>query len=330
MSEIPFVNQLGDALDAAIAKQPARAPRIRRLGRRRYLAVALAALTVGGAGAAVATLSTDPVEIGFGAVGCFEGQDVDGGAAVTSDPNREPVEICADVLAGQGLTATDLIACHWEGHGVVVMPHEGRRSCAALELAPLPPSYTGARLRASRLQAVAVEFERDAGCLAPGVFARRLTAELRRRGWTGWRAVADGGGGPCGRVSVPTGSSLTGSIGPAVDAGSRTIDVKGRAPLRLELMLTQPGSPGSRLFDTSGERCFTLAGLEKHVRRVLAFAKAPINFRSGSLHSYAEVTGPRGDRYTEGCAIYEGAFADYSGGRVEIVVDLSQRDAPLR
>jgi hypothetical protein len=325
MSEIPFVNQLGDALETAIAR-PARAPRMRRLGRRRYLAVALAALTVAGGGAAMADLLTDPVEIGFGSVGCFEQPDVDGNVIVTSDPTRAPVEICAEVLASQGLQASDLIACGWDGHGVVVMPHGGARSCAELDLAALPVSYTRARLRASRLQAVTVNFERDAGCLGPPEFARRLTAELRRRGWTNWRAVPDGGSGPCGRVSVPTGSSIAGSIGPAVDAGRRTIDVQGRAPLDLELALSEPGSPGVRLFDTSGERCFTLPGLEEHVRRVLAPLEAPIRFRHGSLHSAADVVAPRGDRYAEGCAIFEGAHPTFPGGRVVIVAQLLQRD----
>ena len=94
MSEIPFVNQLGDALETAIAK-PARAPRLRRLGRRRYLAVALAALAVTGGSAAVAELFTDPVEIGFGAVGCFEQPSTDGNVAVISDPTSTPVELCA-------------------------------------------------------------------------------------------------------------------------------------------------------------------------------------------------------------------------------------------
>jgi len=327
MSEIPFVNQLGDALEAAIAK-PSRAPRLRRLGRRRYLAVALAALAVVGGGAAIAEILHDPVEIGFGAVGCLGDRGIDGGVAVTTDPTRAPVEICASALASEGFTASDLIACSWEGHGVVVMPHQGRRSCTAHDLAPLPASYTRARLRASRLQAVAVKFEHDAGCLTPPEFARRLTAELRRRGWTGWRAVAHGGGGPCGRVSVPTGSSLVGSIGPAVDATRRTIAVKGRAPLELELALVEPGSPGARLFDTSGERCFTLEGLEAHVRGTLARLNVPIRFHHRSLASFVEVTGPRGERYAEGCAIYEGAAPSYSGGRLEIVVELSQRDPP--
>jgi hypothetical protein len=42
------------------------------------------------------------------------------------------------------------------------------------------------------------------------------------------------------------------------------------------------------------------------------------------------VTGSRGDRYAEGCAIFEGAAAAFPGGRTQIVVDLGQRDAPER
>ncbi len=88
MSEIPFVNRLGDALDTAIAKQPSRAPRRFRLTRRRHLAVALVALAAVGAGAAVATLSTDPVEIGFGAVACFDRPSTDGDVAIIERPDE--------------------------------------------------------------------------------------------------------------------------------------------------------------------------------------------------------------------------------------------------
>jgi hypothetical protein len=127
MSDIPYVNQLGDAFDEAIARG-ARAPRLRRLGRRRYLAVALVALTVAGGGAAVAGLCTDPVEIGFGAVGCFDRPSTDGDVAIVSDPTKSPVEVCASALPDDGLEARDLIACQWTDHGIVVLPHEGRRN----------------------------------------------------------------------------------------------------------------------------------------------------------------------------------------------------------
>lgn len=39
---------------------------------------------------------------------------------------------------------------------------------------------------------------------------------------------------------------------------------------------------------------------------------------------------PRGLRYDEGCAIYDGAHFVYPDGRIAIVAELSQRDAPER
>jgi hypothetical protein len=171
-----------------------------------------------------------------------------------------------------------------------------------------------------------MEFERGAGCLAPAEFARRLTSKLRRGGWPGWRAVVRGGRGPCGRVSVPSGSTLLGSIGSSVDATRRTIAIKGRAPIELEQVIYGAESPGVSLFDGSGQRCFTLAALEEHVRAVLARAEAPIRFRHGSMPADQGIEQPRSARYAQGCAIFVGAHPAFPGGRTEIVVELWQRD----
>jgi hypothetical protein len=327
MSEIPFVNRLGDAIDIAIAR-PAPARRRIRLPRRRYLAVALAAVAVAGGGAAIAGILHDPVEIGFGAVGCFEGTEPDGNVAVITDPTKSPVQLCAAALPNDGLEASDLLACAWDGHGIVVVKRGDRGTCTARGLAPVPAAYTLGRKRAARLQAVAVGFDRSAGCLAPSDFARRLTARLHARGWVRWRAIARGGEGPCGRVSLATGSSIVGSIAGAVDGARRTIAVQGRAPLGLERMLLQPGSPGERLFGTSGARCFTVARLERHIRHVLGPARTPIRFRVTSMRDFVELMGPRGARYAEGCAVFAAAGTAFPGGHVEVVIDLLQRDAP--
>jgi hypothetical protein len=327
MSEIPYVNQLGEAFDVAIARR-ARTPRLRRLGRRRYLAVALAALTVAGGGAAAAGLFTDPVEIGFGNVACYEGTEPSGNVAIISDPTVAPAELCASSLPSLGFEARDLIACQWPGHGVVVVVRGDRGGCTSRELAPVPPAYARARHRAVRLQALVMEFERRAGCLAPREFARRLTVMLRSGGWPGWRAVVRGGRGPCGRVSAPNGSKLLGSIGSSVDAVRRTIAIRGRATIELEQLIYGADSPGVSLFDSSGERCFTVTGLEQHVREVLARVQVPIRFTVHRMPPNQGTEPPRGDRYAEGCAIYVGAHPDFPGGRTEVVAELMQRDAP--
>ena len=266
MSEIPYVNQLGDAFDEAIA-HGARARRRRpRLGRRRYLAVALAALAVGGGGAAVAGLFTDPVEIGFGNVACYEGTEPSGNVAIISDPTMAPAQLCATSLSSRGFEAHDLIACQWPGHGVVVVVRGDRGRCTSRGLAPVPPSYARARRRAVRLETLAMEFERGAGCLAP---ARVRAAS--DGGAPQWRVAALAGGRGRWSRSVrprlgPERVQLLGSIGSSVDATRRTIAIKGRASIELEQVIYGADSPGVRLFDSSGERCFTLAALEKHVR----------------------------------------------------------------
>jgi hypothetical protein len=331
MSEIPFVNQLGDALETAIAK-PARAPRLRRLGRRRYLAVALAALAVTGGSAAVAGLFHDPVEIGFGAVGCFDGPDTDGNVSVLSDPNRSPLAICASVMTEQGLDLgkRDLIACSWGGHGIVVVAHEGRRSCRAHDLLSVPAGYTSARKRAARLDADVKRYEREAGCVPPAEFARGLTQALHAAGWGRWRAVpGDGQGsgeGPCGRVSAPTGSELLGPIGSQVDAAHRTITVMGAFPLALEEFVYGADSPGVRLYDESGARCFNTPELEQHVRETFAPTGVPVRFTVKPLQPGVSIADSRGARYADGCTVFAAASIRYPDKRTEILVELNRRD----
>jgi hypothetical protein len=330
MSEIPFVNQLGDAIEVAIARPAGARRRLRIRGRRRYLAVALAALAVAGGGAAVAGLLHDPVEIGFGSVACFETTEPSGNIAVIGDPTREPAELCAASMpeAYGGLTASDLIACMWPNHGVVVVVRGNRGSCVARGLAPLPVSYTRARRRAARLQALAQRFERRFDCLAPRPFARRLTRELRVAGWSRWRAVVRGGEGSCGRVSPMSGSALLGSIGPVVDAQRRTIQVRAAFPLSLERLVYDAGSPGANLFESSWARCYTVEGLKRHVREQLADTGVPILFTVRSLADGAGIQSPGGDRYADGCAVFGGASIRGSDGRTEIAAELTQRDAP--
>jgi hypothetical protein len=330
MSDIPFVNQLGDAIETALAR-PAPTRRRFRLPRRRWLAVSLAALAVAGSGAAVAGLLHDPVEIGFGSVACFEGTEPEGNIAVIADPTRRPADLCATAMRDtyRGLDARDLIACMWPGHGVAVVVRGERGSCAARGLAPLPPSYTHGRRRAARLQDVVQRLDLAADCAPPLEFARRLTRRLHAAGWPGWRAVPPAErDAPCGRVSVPSGRALLGSIGSEVNAERRTIQVHTAFPLHLERLVYDAGSPGAALFESSWSRCFSVAGLERHVREQLAAARIPIAFSVRSLVPNAGISGAGGDRYAEGCAVYSGAYIRSRGGRTEIVAELTQRDAP--
>lgn len=318
MSEIPFVNQLGDALDAAIA---ARAPARRRvrLGRRRYLAVALAALAVAGGGAAVADMLSDPAELGLGGIACYSGPGKSGSVAVvgTGDLARSPVEICGDAMASEGLTEADLVACG-HGVGVSVVRRAGAGTCRRLGMVPLPVAYEASRERVRRLTERAVALERSADCIPPAEMARRLRALLADAGWTGWRVVVRGGEGPCGRLSGIGGSDVR--LLTNMDAGRRTIGVTGGMPMALEEMLFGSESLGVRLIESSGERCFTLAELEEHARRLLAPTGRAVTFRVRPVPPDYGIGPPRGRLYERGCAVSSGPFPLYGDGRIEIGV----------
>ena len=202
MSEIPYVKQLGDAFDEAIADGA-------RARRRRH----------GSAGGANSRsrwrrsrsrwrrgrggLFTDPVEIGFGT--CVLREDgAERQLAIISDPPGRR-STCAHTLPAS-LEAHDLIACQWPGP----RGGGGARESRPLHdrgLAPVPPS-TPAAPQGRPPQALAW-VERGAVPGARGLRAR-LTAELRVvAGRAGARLCVWCG--PCGGLG-PSGSEMLGRL----------------------------------------------------------------------------------------------------------------------
>ena len=118
------------------------------------------------------------------------------------------------------------------------------------------------------------------------------------------------------------------SIGSSVDATKRTIAVAAAYPLELERLLYGAGSPGVRPFDTSGERCFTVDGLEQRVRETLTRAGVgvPIRFTVEPLQPNTGIADARGDRYAEGCTVYAEVSLRSREGRTEVLVELTRRD----
>ncbi|MEA2330441.1 MAG: hypothetical protein QOH58_579 [Thermoleophilaceae bacterium] len=319
MSEIPFVNRLGDALESAVA---APAPARRRLGRRRLGVLALAVFLLGASGATVARIMADPEQLAIGVVACYERPDLSGGVSVTSADGRSPTAVCARTWTASGKTAPPLVACAQEA-AIAVIPGRGPAACGRAGLEPMPAGYGVARAKVARLTRDVAALEAAADCIPPRTLARRTQALLRRTGWSGWRAVArPGGGGPCGRILQPGGSpdlSLAGGLGVA----DRELSVMGGPPRSLDRRLYGRSSLAVALMDASGERCFTVAGLQAHARRVLAVTGRPVRFRIGRLPANTGVVAPRGDRYEQGCAIAVGAAPVYpSPGEVAVEVEI--------
>jgi hypothetical protein len=207
VSDIPFVQALGDALDAATV-----APRRRH----RRVILAVAALLLVGSGAAAASLLTNSTELASDSVGCY---DAAGNVSVVAVEGFSPVATCARVLH----TRRPLVACAGEG-AVLVYPRPAPRDCK-----PLPASYRAARVRFLALQRNVRALERSAGCLPPAAMAQRVDALLARTGWAGWRAQVryDMSKGPCGWVSQPNGAGRLGITGMLDTDGLRVYVVPG-------------------------------------------------------------------------------------------------------
>jgi hypothetical protein len=326
MSEIPFVNRLGDAIDEVIAApQPAaRLPRRRRA--RRYVQIALAALLVAGGTMAVAQVLSDPDELATASVACYGAAYPNGGGVVDWAGTRSPVEVCAHALEVDG---ESLVACD-AGGTVAVLRRSGPRTCTAAGLSRLPAGYSAARGKVAALERKLLALQTSAECIPPEELARRAQALLDRLGWSGWRTnlrrdVYDG---PCGAIMQMGGTPRL-TLAGALDYPGRELMVTDGLPRSLaSLLYGTPSKPGvaAWLVDLSGRRCYTEAGLRSYVERKLSSTGRRIGFRTASLRADVGLSGPRGRRYREGCAVIDviGPAADFEGLVVRILRDPSR------
>ena len=304
MSEIPFVNRLGDAIETATA-QPERAKRRRR--RRRFGGLAVAILLLGAGGVTVAEILDDPEKLATGPVACYDRASLDANAYVQSAEGRSPTELCAGLLR----TSAPLAPCV-KGEGVFVFPGPPE-TCERLGLKPLPAGYDAARLKVARLRAAVDRVIRRADCIPPAELARRLQRILDRHGWRGWRAVVGGPKGPCGWVGVPIG----------MRAERRELGVYGGPPRSLDRFLS---GPGGGLMVESSQRCYTVRGLSRLVRRRLAPAGRPLRIvvEVGPLPDHQQFEPPaRQRRFEQGCAVADDVYAVFPRpGRIVIRAEI--------
>ena len=317
MSEIPFVNKLGDAIDAATATpRPVR----RRLPRRRFGVLALAVLLLGATGVTVARIASDGEMLAIGSVGCYENADLSGDIAVLNTDGRSPVAVCTDAWSAANGPVPPMLAC--VHGGVAVIPARGIKSCADAGLEELPRGYKPAQRKVARLARDVAKLEAAADCIPPRVLASSAQALLARTGWKGWRTVLRPGGGPCGHILMRGGSpdlTVTSALFP--DAAQLT--VRGGPPRSLDRQLFGERSLAVALMDVSGERCHTLPELRAQARRVLAPTRRPLTFEVGRMPAGQGMEQPRGGLYAQGCAIAVGAYAVYTtSGEVGVEAEL--------
>jgi hypothetical protein len=324
MSEIPYVRELGDALErAAAAAPPKRAGLLRGRGRRRRVAILAFAILLAASAVTTAAIVGDPEQLAVGSVGCLESGDLDGDIAVIPLDGRSPVAVCATLWTNRGEVAPPLVACDSD-KGILVITGVGAESCRSAGMAELPSGYQAAEARMARLVRDVAAVEESSDCLAPAGLARRLQRVLDATGWTGWRATVGGGDGPCGWARRHGGGPEL-SLSPALDGDARVLEVIPGPPRSLDRQLYGEDAIVVGLFDDTGERCFGLAELREHVLRKMAVTGREIRFKLGRMPAGTGLERPRGDRYAEGCAIFVGAGPVYpAAGGVAVEVELWQ------
>lgn len=255
MSQIPFVNLLGEAIEAAISHEEARSPRGiasgRGPGRRwrlpgvgvllghRRVSVVLVALVIGGGAVAVAETLQNSTALVTGGIVCYAGTGM--GASVQMYANveangRSPEAACADVFrtdgpAALGRPGVNLIACA-DPHGyVAVFRATGvADQCQAEGMSALQArSYTVAQSSVDRLVRALNKIGASRTCMAPRLLAADVQHVLDRLGWSGWRAqlqrqpTGSGSSGASPR-SAPTALHASSSCGLFLGTGSSFSD----------------------------------------------------------------------------------------------------------
>lgn len=313
MSEIPFVNRLGDAIEAASTAHLSR--RQGRL-RRRLLLGGLGIALAAGSVAATWVFSGNPEQLASTSVGCYEQAGLDGNVTIVSAGDRSPVAACAQVLR----TDRPLVACAARGH-VAVLPGRGREACEKAGLSPLPVQYASARARVNAFARDVAVLESSADCIPSRRLASRVQALLDRSpGWFGWRVWlrSDLDRGPCGAVTMPGGDGSR-TIEGALDPQGHRVQVFPTAARSTTELLYGGGGLAPHLQDASGARCYTRSALERLVRRRIVPTDRALMITTKRVTG--ELSGARGRRLNDGCAIVSEVYAATDGYGIVVAIN---------
>lgn len=317
MSQIPFVNQLGDALEAAAARsrRPARRPRRRRP----FAYVAIGAVLIGGSAIAAGVLPGDERTASV-AVNCYLDASLDGEPILEDAGTRSPVAVCAAALRDAGKPADALVACsHGPGNGprngtLAVVPGRSARACQRPGLVPLAPDFERARVKIARLERDLIRLEAKVDCLPPAALAARVRRLLARTGWRGWTSQpsrAASANGPCGTVITLGGAE--GGLTTGFDSRTRTIVVDGGFAQSIEDRLYGDGyrnGPLARLDRASSARCMTTSALTRMAKRAFSAARLDMRADVGPLPPHIRIGHPGATLYDQGCAVVAGVQPD--------------------
>jgi hypothetical protein len=234
MSEIPFVNTLGDAIETAIAAQaPSSSSRRSRswvLRGRGRLIVALAILLLGGA--AFAATQQSSRSLATAGLACYEGTGTDASAYYdVAEHGRSPQAACAEVFRASGPRAlaaagVQLIACAAPRGYVAVFKSNGSAGqCTGLRMSPLQTApYALAEASVQKLLRQLRPLTQARACIPAHTLEADVDRVLRRLGWRGWHSAIQqqlSHQGTCATFEA-TGSSMSDPTA-SLDAKHRTV-----------------------------------------------------------------------------------------------------------
>lgn len=311
MSDIPFVERLGDAFDAAVA-----APR--RSRRRLVVAAAVAAIALGVAAIAVARMLAGPDELAAQNVACYSSADLRSNVVVVASDGAPAAAACADALRRMGERVPPLVACA-NGPSVAVIPGDAPSACARAGLAPLPEGFAASQADVAQLAHAVLALEAERDCIPPDELAGGVKQLLAAQGWTGW-TVAVRSAGPCGSVSTLDGDG-TRRVDGALDPQDRVVFVFAGAARSTVTLLYGSHGLARALADESGARCYTLRGLSAlvHARAESAGRSATVEL-AAPLPAGVGFADVREQRYRAGCAVITDVRAASDGRDVVAVI----------
>jgi hypothetical protein len=355
MSQIPFLNELGDALDTAIARQGRRAggrgPRFR--GRRHTVVFAALAIAVLGGGAAVAaTLLNTGQKLADGRVNCYystaplralHGAPDRGTGIVSGD---SPIAICrqafqSDMHFGNVPPGTKpgphvFVACRATSTTVNVYFSDGRPAqCERLKQSPLPLTYAAATRQLKALSARLATIQQHRGCESPRAMAQQVQQALTAVGLDGWR------------ISVPPAQTpARWDVGPAGTGGtcgslaqaSWVNTPKASAPLFsndrvISISLGPPESTATRMYHAIGrlyqetyEHCYTPASVRPLVRRAFAPLGMQVRFATAANQKGTQYERASQRLYERGCVRFNTAYPGNNNHYADVL--LIAKNAP--
>ena len=311
MSEIPFVNQLGDAIETAVT--PAQGPLRPRHRRRRFVIFALGGALVVGGGAAAATGLFGSEQQATADIACYQGEQVQRSFSQEPAAGRDPVAFCREQW-GTHRPVPPLVAC--AGNDMVaVIPGRAAEDCRRVGFKPLAAGFDSYRAKVSELQRGVLALEREVDCLPRKQFAVRLQALLDRLGWDGWRTRLSGQhpGYPCGAVSG-RGGAIDRTLAGSLDGRHKLVSIRSDWSYTVDqLLYGRERGVFRSLMLRSGKRCYSTRELAGLVRRAVSGHGLRTNVIVGALPEGSSIGGgppnpgesldERGTPYEAGCSI---------------------------